>query len=115
MLAAFMISFSLLTFVSSSPSFSIGNNTFLLDGKAFRYISGSVHYLRVHPDLWRDRLRRVRQGGFNAVQFFVEWNRHERRPGEYDFKGALDLERFIRVRDQRESSLATLMNILLPA
>lgn len=27
--------------------FSVGKNTFLKDGKAFRYISGSLHYFRI--------------------------------------------------------------------
>uniref|UniRef100_A0A914EGK1 Glycoside hydrolase 35 catalytic domain-containing protein n=1 Tax=Acrobeloides nanus TaxID=290746 RepID=A0A914EGK1_9BILA len=37
----------------------------------------SIHYFRIHPDLWNDRLQRVRALGFNAVQVYVAWNMHE--------------------------------------
>ena len=42
--------------------------TFLLDGKPFRFISGSVHNFRVPAAYWNDRFRKIRAGGYNAVQ-----------------------------------------------
>ena len=64
---------------SEAGTFSVdyANHQFLKDGKPFRYISGSIHYFRIHPDLWNDRLQRVRALGFNAVQVYVAWNLHE--------------------------------------
>lgn len=44
------------------------NNRFLKDGEPFQYVSGSMHYFRVPADLWRDRLRKFKYGGLNAVQ-----------------------------------------------
>uniref|UniRef100_A0A0M3IW58 Glyco_hydro_35 domain-containing protein n=1 Tax=Ascaris lumbricoides TaxID=6252 RepID=A0A0M3IW58_ASCLU len=41
------------------------------------YISGSIHYFRVHPDQWNDRLSRMRAAGLNAIQFYIPWNFHE--------------------------------------
>ena len=53
-----------------------------------RYISGSIHYFRVPEGLWKDRLTKVRAAGFNAIQFVVPWNLHQRYPGETaDFSG----------------------------
>ena len=40
---------------------------FELNGKKFRIFSGSLHYFRVHPDYWRDRLRKYRAAGLNAI------------------------------------------------
>ena len=40
---------------------------FTLNGKEFKIFSGSLHYFRVHPDLWRDRLKKYRAAGLNAV------------------------------------------------
>ena len=40
---------------------------FKLNGKKFRIFSGSLHYFRVHPDHWRDRLRKFRAAGLNAI------------------------------------------------
>ena len=53
-----------------------------------RYISGSIHYFRVPEKLWRDRLTKIRAAGFNAIQFVVMWNMHQRYPGtDADFTG----------------------------
>uniref|UniRef100_A0A914E6E1 Glycoside hydrolase 35 catalytic domain-containing protein n=1 Tax=Acrobeloides nanus TaxID=290746 RepID=A0A914E6E1_9BILA len=59
------------------------NHQFLKDGKPFRYISGSIHYMRVHPDQWNDRLQRIRALGLNAVQVYVPWNMQETFQGNY--------------------------------
>ncbi len=74
------------------PGFTVDRRRgiFLLDGHPFRYVSGSVHYFRVRPELWRDRLRKLRAAGFNAVQTYVEWSRHQ--PAESDA--------FVRVEDE---------------
>ena len=70
-------------------------DTFVLDGKPFRYISGSIHYFRLHPDQWLDRLRKARAAGFNTVQIYVDWALHEPRPGRYHFSDGADVERFV--------------------
>lgn len=62
-----------------------------------RYASGSIHYFRVHPDLWEDRLRKIRAAGFNAIQFVIPWNMHERFKGQFDFSDGLDIERFLTI------------------
>ena len=46
--------------------------TFLLDGIPFRFISGSIHNFRVPAAYWNDRFRKIRAGGFNAVQVRAE-------------------------------------------
>jgi len=45
----------------------IQNNQFLLDERPFRYVSGSFHYFRAPRQYWRDRLRKMRAAGLNAV------------------------------------------------
>jgi len=44
------------------------NNTFVKDGKPFRYISGSIHYSRVPYQYWDDRLHKMAAAGLNAIQ-----------------------------------------------
>ncbi|XP_064112063.1 beta-galactosidase-like [Macrobrachium nipponense] len=78
------------------------NDQFLKDGKPFRYISGSMHYFRTVPSEWRDRLRKLRMAGFNAVQTYIEWASHEPEPDVYDFHGILDLETFIRTAQEED-------------
>ena len=42
------------------PSFAIGADDFLLDGRPFRVLSGALHYFRVHPELWADRIHKAK-------------------------------------------------------
>ena len=68
---------------------------FLLDGKPFRILSGAMHYFRVVPEYWRDRLEKMRAFGLIPVETYVPWNLHEPRPGEFHFEGMLDIVKFI--------------------
>lgn len=73
----------------------LGNRQFLLDGKPFRIIAGAMHYFRIHPDLWADRISKAAAMGLNAIETYVCWNLHEVTPGKFDFSGILDIERYI--------------------
>ncbi|MEU9157332.1 glycoside hydrolase family 35 protein [Streptomyces sp. NPDC048417] len=77
------------------PVLEILDEGFLLDAQPFQIISGGLHYFRVHPEQWADRLHKARLMGLNTVETYVPWNLHERRPGELRMDGALDLPRFI--------------------
>mmetsp|Transcript_13310 Transcript_13310/g.40276 ORF Transcript_13310/g.40276 Transcript_13310/m.40276 type:complete len:730 (-) Transcript_13310:513-2702(-) len=78
-------------------SFGIENNRFMLDGEPFQIISGSIHYSRIHPAYWRDRLLRVKSMGLNAIQFYVPWNQHEVTPGNFTWENDADVEGFIKL------------------
>ncbi|MFI9152276.1 beta-galactosidase family protein [Streptomyces sp. NPDC053367] len=73
----------------------IDHTGFLLDGKPFRLLSGGLHYFRVHPDQWADRLRKARLLGLNTVETYVPWNLHQPRPDRFSTDGPLDLPRFL--------------------
>ncbi|KAL3984630.1 Glycosyl hydrolases 35 family protein [Acanthocheilonema viteae] len=85
----------LVNFSNSSFAIDYQNNTFLLNGKPFRYISGSIHYFRIHPHYWADRLSRIRAAGLNAIQLYIPWNFHEVYNGRYLFNGQRNISRFI--------------------
>ncbi|KAL0271752.1 UNVERIFIED_CONTAM: hypothetical protein PYX00_008749 [Menopon gallinae] len=102
-----MLQYGIFVFFAAVINFSDANfsinyekNSFYLDGKPFRYVSGSAHYFRVPHQYWRDRLRKMRAGGLNAVSTYVEWSQHEPVPGEYHFSGDLDLVKFIRLAQE---------------
>lgn len=76
-------------------SFSIGDTDFLRDGTPHQVISGAIHYFRVHPDQWQDRIHKARLMGLNTIETYVAWNAHEPRPGEWDASGWNDLGRFL--------------------
>lgn len=81
----------------SKPVLSISGNQFLLNDQPFRIFSGAIHYFRVVPEYWNDRLSKARAFGLNTVETYVPWNLHEPRPGEFHFDGRLDIVRFIQI------------------
>ncbi|XGW28001.1 hypothetical protein V3C99_008085 [Haemonchus contortus] len=93
-----------LTYVSTQRSFSIDhdNNQFLRDGKPYRYISGSIHYFRTHPDQWEARLQTVRAAGLNAIETYIPWNFHETYKDRYDFSGMRNFSRFFELAAHNE-------------
>jgi len=78
-------------------SLSIKNNQFFLNGEPFRILSGAIHYFRVVPEYWYDRLLKLKACGFNTVETYVPWNLHEPLPGQFNFSGIADIERFIEI------------------
>ena len=80
---------------AGTRSFEIGDEHFLLDGEPFRVIAGALHYFRVHPDLWADRIRKARQMGLNTIETYVPWNEHSPQRGVFDTSAGLDLARFL--------------------
>ncbi|GAA2041372.1 beta-galactosidase [Agromyces tropicus] len=79
----------------SASRFAIGETDFELDGRPHRILAGALHYFRVHPDLWADRIRKARLMGLNAIETYVPWNEHETAPGRWRADGGLDLGRFL--------------------
>ncbi|MEJ5944102.1 beta-galactosidase family protein [Pseudokineococcus basanitobsidens] len=77
------------------PAFAIGDEDFLLDGAPVQVVSGALHYFRIHPDQWADRLRTARLMGLNTVETYVAWNAHSPRRGVMDLTGRADLGRFL--------------------
>ena len=71
------------------------NGQFYLDGKPYRILSGAMHYFRVCPEYWEDRMLKLKQCGFNTLETYCCWNLHERKEGEFDFSGRLDLVKYI--------------------
>ncbi|MEU0401942.1 beta-galactosidase family protein [Streptomyces sp. NPDC006197] len=77
------------------PDLQTDKAGFLLDGQPFRFLSGGLHYFRVHPEQWQDRLRKARLMGLNTVETYVPWNLHQPRPDRFVMDGGLDLPRFL--------------------
>jgi beta-galactosidase len=76
-------------------TFAIGDHDFLLDDRPFRILSGAIHYFRVHPELWADRIEKARLMGLNTIETYVPWNEHSPAPGTFLAEGGLDLGRFL--------------------
>ena len=84
------------------PILTYDDKNFLLDGEPYQIISGAIHYFRVVPQYWEDRLKKLKACGFNTVETYTCWNLHERREGGFDFSGMLDIEKFIETAEKLE-------------
>ncbi|QUW24058.1 beta-galactosidase [Sporosarcina sp. Marseille-Q4063] len=76
-----------------------GKDLYLNDEK-IQLISGAIHYFRVVPEYWEDRLLKLKACGFNCVETYVPWNLHEPKEGEFNFEGLANIEEFIRIADR---------------
>jgi len=56
-----------------------------------------MHYFRIVPAYWRDRLLKLKACGFNTVETYVPWNLHEPVEGQFNFEGIADIERFVQI------------------
>nr|AAC45218.1 beta-galactosidase [Arthrobacter sp.] len=75
--------------------FTIGEQDFLLNDQPHRILAGALHYFRVHPDQWADRIRKARQMGLNTIETYVAWNLHAPSEDVFDTSAGLDLGRFL--------------------
>jgi hypothetical protein len=57
---------------------------FTINGQDTIVHSGCFHYPRCPRDLWRDRLMKFKQAGFNTIETYVFWNYHEAVEGHAD-------------------------------
>ena len=80
--------------------FEVKDKKFLMDGKPINIYSGAMHYFRILPEYWEDRLTKLKLAGFNTVETYVCWNLHEPKPGEFCFEGMLDIERFVKTAEK---------------
>ncbi|KAK8551286.1 hypothetical protein V6N12_039934 [Hibiscus sabdariffa] len=70
---------------------------FWKDGKSFQIIGGDLHYFRVLPEYWEDRLLRAKALGLNTIQTYIPWNLHEPEAGKLVFEGIADLVSFLKL------------------
>ncbi|WZZ05911.1 hypothetical protein YC2023_091832 [Brassica napus] len=80
-----------------SRRFYIKDDKFWKDENPFQIIGGDLHYFRVLPEYWEDRLMRAKALGLNTIQTYVPWNLHEPKPGKFVFEGIADLVSFIKL------------------
>ncbi|MEU0832877.1 beta-galactosidase family protein [Streptomyces sp. NPDC005969] len=85
--------------MSTRTDLTVDGHRFLRGGREHRVVSAAVHYFRIHPELWRDRLQRLQAMGCNTVELYIAWNFHQPVPGPARFDGWHDVAAFIREAD----------------
>ena len=62
---------------------SYDKNHIYVNGKAEKIISGAIHYFRVMPCYWQDRLLKLKECGCNCVETYMCWSLHEKKEGVF--------------------------------
>ncbi|CAF3905491.1 unnamed protein product [Rotaria magnacalcarata] len=71
--------------------------------RPFRILSGSLHYFRVLPQSWPDRIEKMKKAGLNTIETYIPWNLHEPEMGTYKFtEGLTDLVSFLKLVHQHQ-------------
>ena len=70
-------------------------DTFYINDKPIKIISGSIHYFRTVPEYWTDRLQKLKAMGCNTVETYVPWNLTNPEKAVFDFTGILNLRSFV--------------------
>ena len=78
---------------------SVKGNKFYINNEPVQIISGAMHYFRIVPEYWVDRLLKLKACGFNCVEIYIPWNLHEPVEGKFNFEGIANVEEFIRIAD----------------
>ncbi|WP_130858702.1 glycoside hydrolase family 35 protein [Gracilibacillus phocaeensis] len=74
---------------------------FIYQDKPITIVSGAIHYFRVVPEYWQDRLAKLKACGFNSVETYIPWNLHEPQEGQFYFEGMADLTAFIELAEKQ--------------
>lgn len=77
--------------------FTVGDKTFLLDGKPFVIRAAEIHYARIPRPYWEHRIQMCKAMGMNTICIYIFWNIHEQQPGVFDFTGQNDVAEFCRL------------------
>ncbi|WP_411273402.1 beta-galactosidase [Daejeonella sp.] len=70
---------------------------FIIKGKRTFVVSAGIEYARVPHELWKDRLLRLKRGGFNTVEIYTFWNFHEPEETKFNFSGDRNLDAFLKL------------------
>ncbi len=79
---------------------AIKGQSFFIGDKPFKLRSGTIHYFRIHPSQWRDRLLKLKACGLNTVETYIAWNIQEPKKGEFVFDGTADFIEFIKTAEE---------------
>ncbi len=72
---------------------------FTIHGRDTFLYSACLHYARIPRELWRDRLTKLKQAGFNTIETYVFWNYHEPIEGQVDMTQLEDFVKMVQEMD----------------
>ncbi len=70
-----------------SVEIDLKQNRLLVNGQPFVMLGAEIHYFRLEPEVWEDRIRRAADGGVNTIASYMPWFWHEPAEGRIDLDG----------------------------
>lgn len=61
---------------------------------------GAIHYFRLHPNSWKDRLLKLKAAGFNCVETYIPWNFHQPQKNKFKFDNQHDIEKYLTLANE---------------
>lgn len=92
-LVAALASFSFCT----GDNVSYDSNAIIINGERRVIFSGSIHYPRSTDAMWPDLIQKAKDGGLDAIETYIFWDRHEPQRRKYDFSGHLNFIKFFQL------------------
>jgi beta-galactosidase len=65
-------------------------------------IGGELHYFRVKKEEWKDRIKKIKEAGFNLVSTYIPWIVHEKTENNFDFEGNKNIKEFLSLIREEE-------------
>lgn len=82
----------------------VKDQNIVIDGKPTLIMAAEMHYFRLKPEEWQDRIDKIKSAGFNTISSYIPWLCHETGKGEFDFDGTthpeLNVKAFIDLCDK---------------
>ncbi|MFQ3550228.1 MAG: beta-galactosidase, partial [Armatimonadota bacterium] len=68
--------------------FNFSNDNYIeFKGSKSFLIGADIHYFRIDPEHWRDRIQKAIDMGCNAISIYIPWAAHEVEDNSFDFDG----------------------------
>ena len=77
--------------------FEARDHRFFIDGQPTMLPAGEMHFGRVLPEDWDLRIKQAKAMGLNTISFYLFWNNSEPQEGRFDFTGANDVRRMLKI------------------
>jgi len=83
-----------------SENLHYDEKSFIINGKRKFIYSGELHYFRIPPSQWYDRLLKCKRAFLNSIGAYIAWNWHEVKEGIFNFEGDRDLDRWLTIAEE---------------
>ncbi|CAK7352366.1 unnamed protein product [Dovyalis caffra] len=85
------------------------SNAVIINGERKIIMAGAIHYPRSTPEMWPDLMQKAKDGGIDAIETYIFWDRHEPVRRQYDFSGNNDIVKFFKLA--QETGLYVILRI----